>query len=438
MSGSPQSATPATELATPILHPDISGLDPEGRWENYPSDEARPTHANTSSDSEPHNADGVGIDLNVDMGGEEDVDDVGIESIMERIAARLPQHIDITHVRSLIDQYLPVFGPRDIVDFIARDFLGYPASDSNEGSASGTRKRKRDEEYNEEANEITKRPKPDFITTEETFVECGCCFSDFIAESMAQCLAFHSICQRCLQSYVSTQLGSQNPVLKCIYTSGCNVSFPDSELRRLLSPKLLLLYDKLNQQRELTEAEIEDLEECPFCDWACIIEMDVEEDVLFRCGNKEGGCGVVSCRISFIKEDGCNKMQCPWCKTLSCYVCRQVIDGYEHFDQNDPDDLESSPENNKCPLWDVSVEQRHVEEMRSAYVKAVENLQKNVALLEDDGTEVDQSAADPCITRPPLTPEVPLVQELPNPHIPPHSDHNNAWDVRHAETDVEN
>ena len=26
-------------------------------------------------------------------------------------------------------------------------------------------------------------------------------------------------------------------------------------------------------------------------------------------------------------------MTCPNCRTLSCYVCRQVVTGYEHFDQ---------------------------------------------------------------------------------------------------------
>ncbi|KIM37082.1 hypothetical protein M413DRAFT_281321 [Hebeloma cylindrosporum] len=26
-------------------------------------------------------------------------------------------------------------------------------------------------------------------------------------------------------------------------------------------------------------------------------------------------------------------MTCPNCRTLSCYVCRKVVTGYEHFDQ---------------------------------------------------------------------------------------------------------
>ena len=29
----------------------------------------------------------------------------------------------------------------------------------------------------------------------------------------------------------------------------------------------------------------------------------------------------------------CNKMSCPNCHTLSCYICRQVINGYDHFNQ---------------------------------------------------------------------------------------------------------
>ena len=27
----------------------------------------------------------------------------------------------------------------------------------------------------------------------------------------------------------------------------------------------------------------------------------------------------------------CNKMVCPYCNTLSCYVCREIVTGYEHF-----------------------------------------------------------------------------------------------------------
>ncbi|KAF8415232.1 hypothetical protein L210DRAFT_2744704 [Boletus edulis BED1] len=27
----------------------------------------------------------------------------------------------------------------------------------------------------------------------------------------------------------------------------------------------------------------------------------------------------------------CNKMTCPNCHTVSCYICRKIIVGYDHF-----------------------------------------------------------------------------------------------------------
>jgi TRIAD3 protein (E3 ubiquitin-protein ligase RNF216) len=64
--------------------------------------------------------------------------------------------------------------------------------------------------------------------------------------------------------------------------------------------------------------------------------------------------------VAFIKEHGCNKMTCPHCKTLVCYVCRQVIKGYDHFNQAPPYD--KAKDSSKCPLWDDH-ERRHVDEV---------------------------------------------------------------------------
>ncbi|KAJ2926529.1 hypothetical protein H1R20_g10558, partial [Candolleomyces eurysporus] len=254
--------------------------------------------------------------------------------------------------------------------------------------------------------------------------ECGCCFSDFLATSMAQCPNNHKFCQGCLQTYASTRLSTQqNPVLTCIHTSGCNTPFHDSELRRLLPPKLLSLYERLVQRKALREANLVGLEECPFCPWAGLFEDPIERNVLFRCGNGEDGCGIVSCRICkkknhwpeknckqaqedehldgrvmieeamskalvrtcpnpqcekpFIKEHGCNKMKCPSCGTLSCYTCRQVISGYDHFHQNTPSQPGSSSKNTKCPLWDTNTDQRHQEEVKEACEKALEEYKRD-------------------------------------------------------------
>jgi TRIAD3 protein (E3 ubiquitin-protein ligase RNF216) len=54
--------------------------------------------------------------------------------------------------------------------------------------------------------------------------------------------------------------------------------------------------EQVKQQKEIEEADLEGLEECPFCDYKCVIEADKTQEKLFRCGNIDGGCGAVSCR----------------------------------------------------------------------------------------------------------------------------------------------
>lgn len=51
------------------------------------------------------------------------------------------------------------------------------------------------------------------------------------------------------------------------------------------------------------------------------------EAVIRKCPNPK-------CNKRFFKEEGCNKMKCPSCKTLSCYICREALDNkapYLHF-----------------------------------------------------------------------------------------------------------
>jgi hypothetical protein len=87
-----------------------------------------------------------------------------------------------------------------------------------------------------------------------------------------------------------------------MHLSSCSLPFPPSELRRILTPTLMSLYDRIVQQKEVAEAGLEGLEECPWCEWKCVMEVGREQDGLFRCGNEEGGCGVVSCRFCWKKD----------------------------------------------------------------------------------------------------------------------------------------
>ncbi|KAI6027043.1 hypothetical protein EDC04DRAFT_175573 [Pisolithus marmoratus] len=255
---------------------------------------------------------------------------------------------------------------------------------------------------------------------QDTGIECGCCFSSYPFDNMVQCPDAHLFCKSCMTSYSSTLLGEHNPNLVCMDQSGCTLPFPESELKRSLSSKMLELYGRVKQREEIEEAGLDNLEECPLCEYKCVIENEMEK--LFRCENVE--CGAVTCRGCkklehlpmsceeveedrrlnaqhhveeamsralvrncpkcqkvFIKESGCNKMTCPNCSTVSCYICRQIIGGYEHFNQvgsflvvifplisvassNDTNTTSPGQSTSKCKLWDKSIEQRHASEVR--------------------------------------------------------------------------
>jgi len=111
---------------------------------------------------------------------------------------------------------------------------------------------------------------------------------------MAQCADTHLFCQSCVTSYVSTQLGEQNSDLHCIDSSGCNMTFPDSELRRILPERLFNLFELIRLRRDIDQANLEGLEECPFCDFRVVMDADSEADKVLRCQNEE--CWTESCR----------------------------------------------------------------------------------------------------------------------------------------------
>ncbi|EIW78179.1 hypothetical protein CONPUDRAFT_107947 [Coniophora puteana RWD-64-598 SS2] len=241
-------------------------------------------------------------------------------------------------------------------------------------------------------------------------VECGCCFAEYPIHKMAQCPEAHLFCTICLGSYASNLLGEHNPALRCMDQSGCTALFSEDTLSCVLTPKLMELYHRVKQRKEIEAAGLEGLEECPFCEYKCVIENP--EEKLFRCERRE--CGAVSCRgcqkldhvprsckemeedkhlnarhtveeamtaalmrncpkcnKAFIKEMGCNKMTCPDCRTISCYTCREVIRGYDHFSNG-----------KKCNLWDsldgtAGPDRRHEAEVAAAREKALEQYRKD-------------------------------------------------------------
>lgn len=129
-------------------------------------------------------------------------------------------------------------------------------------------------------------------------------------------------------------------------------------------------YKKLEKKITLSEiekAKLENLESCPFCDYAAIIDNPHEK--LFNC--LDPSCMKVSCRSCkepdhlpkkchevkndvdmrpwienrineamirtcykcnkrFYKDEGCNMIDCP-CGAKMCYICREPITNEQHF-----------------------------------------------------------------------------------------------------------
>ncbi|KAF7984602.1 hypothetical protein HWV62_12799 [Athelia sp. TMB] len=142
-------------------------------------------------------------------------------------------------------------------------------------------------------------------------IECGCCFSAQAFDKMVQCPDCHLFCTECMTSYASNLLGARNNAIVCMDQSGCKLPFPESELKRFLTPKLLALYERVTQQKEIEAAGLEGLEECPFCEYKIII--DNPDEKLFRCENAD--CGAVSCRA-------CKKTVCDG--ALLLYIQRTL------------------------------------------------------------------------------------------------------------------
>lgn len=256
--------------------------------------------------------------------------------------------------------------------------------------------------------------------------ECTVCFDDLPMNRQIQCngAMAHFLCFDCALSYIKAEVGESRCRVLC--TAGCGAGFASRQLNILSDKPLLEKLQQLQQEKDIRDAGLEDLEECPFCDYKVILPP-VEEDFEFRCANPE--CEKVSCRRckstshipisceehakenkvnsrhkieeamtaalirkcnkcskTFIKEYGCNKMHCPSCSNLQCYVCSKTITNYDHFDQRarGAQGTATGSKSNKCPLYD-NVEERHEREVREAEAAArAQVVEENPALTAED------------------------------------------------------
>lgn len=204
--------------------------------------------------------------------------------------------------------------------------------------------------------------------------------------------------------------------VQCVDTSGCQAKFSRARLQEAIGESLMEKLDRLQQQDEIQQAELEGLEACPFCEFKAIYPP-VEEDREFVCKNPD--CEIVSCRlcqqeshiprtcaeankeknlpqrhlveeamsealirpcpkckVKIVKDMGCNRMVCSKCRTAMCYVCRRDItrELYEHFERPPT----------YCPLHDNPA-LRSLQEIEKAQKDTIDSLlAQNPELKEEE------------------------------------------------------
>ncbi|KAK2836598.1 hypothetical protein Q7C36_014467 [Tachysurus vachellii] len=221
-------------------------------------------------------------------------------------------------------------------------------------------------------------------------IECGCCCGEFAFEEMTQCSDGHLFCKECLVKYAQEAVfGSGRSELSCMEGS-CTCSFPTSELEKVLPENILCKYYERQAEEAVAATCADELVRCPFCNFPALLDKDVS---LFSCPNprcrKEScrKCHVLwkehagktceqvlerdeirlrvafeermtaarvrkchKCATGLVKSEGCNRMSCR-CGAFMCYLCREPINGYNHFCQHARSPGAPCRQCKKCSLW---------------------------------------------------------------------------------------
>ncbi|KAF2884008.1 hypothetical protein ILUMI_22126, partial [Ignelater luminosus] len=210
---------------------------------------------------------------------------------------------------------------------------------------------------------------------------CSCCFDDEVMPNeIYECENGCIFCKNCVRRGSEVAFGDGKLEFFCLNT--CSSFFSLRTLQAVLDSKMFSKVIQKKQLQEVKAAGIEDLEICPFCDFATIpppgdkifhclnpeclretcrlckepahlplrceeVEKEEEVDIRTYIENKMTEALLrkcYKCGISFIKTEGCNKMTCS-CGALMCYVCGKPVTNYQHFNGPGGDRFDL------CPLY---------------------------------------------------------------------------------------
>ena len=226
-------------------------------------------------------------------------------------------------------------------------------------------------------------------------------------------------------------IGEGRTALECL--GQCDEAFSLSVLQKALKVNTFSKWLSRIQIKEIEKADIEGLEQCPFCPFATIMDTLPEQNKLFACQNPD--CGKESCRLCkefshiplrceevekdaevrkrtyiekkmteamirkcykcskpFVKADGCNKMTCD-CGASMCYLCRQPVRDYKHFFGQGG----VAQAGQTCPLWsdNNSIHERDVARGALEAKSEMDKENPEVKLKHDptNGINLEQAAA---------------------------------------------
>jgi TRIAD3 protein (E3 ubiquitin-protein ligase RNF216) len=216
---------------------------------------------------------------------------------------------------------------------------------------------------------------------DNSLVECECCCNDFLRDDMVTCRAGHLFCKNCFLRSIETLLGEGRTNVSCLHFGGCDEVIPMDEFLRVLPEKVRKRFFATETANAVIEADIQGLVKCCRCGFAvefngsgnfncpecksdtctgcgglphpgmtCDVAKGIDKDrVIEEKMNEAVVRKCPKCGAQFMKEEGCNRMECPRCHIWICYWCRKEIPreiGYDHFFRG-----QGSCPPNRCPLW---------------------------------------------------------------------------------------
>ncbi|KAF2401282.1 hypothetical protein EJ06DRAFT_555874 [Trichodelitschia bisporula] len=249
---------------------------------------------------------------------------------------------------------------------------------------------------------------------------CEICMESCSKKNMGSCTGdvTHTHCHACIKKQIDTIIGQNRYKPACMVSPRCKGVYRPATLVEIIDENVLKRMERLEAEDAVRKAGIKDMTECPVCGFR-VSYPPIAKEPNFHCQNPEcekvtcrkcklaahaGNCKdhqkgkkvdirhlveeamteailrtCAHCQSKFMKDEGCNKMQCPSCQNTQCYVCGKSGISYDHFG------------NTRCKLFE-NTEERHNEEVKQAVEKATAKMKAEHPEITDEDLKIEMSA----------------------------------------------